>query len=739
MSDNPNFVATFSSDEVYFGQDLLKCLTDEVNGKASVSHTHSGEYAAINHNHSGVYASINHTHDNYATVSDLSDLDDIISGKANASHNHNDIYYTKTEVDSAISTKANASHNHDTAYYTKSQVDSKISENLSSAQTYANGLNTNMDSRVDAIEDKFDTVASGAEINQNAFSNIIIGDTTIAADSKTDSLTINAGNGISISGDATNDKVTITNSGVRSISTGSSNGTISVNTNGTSTNIAVKGLGSAAYTDSTAYDSAGTAQTKANAALASAQSYADGIKNDLLNGAGAAYDTLKELGDLISDNTDAIDALETIAASKANSSDLTSHTSNTSNPHNVTLSQLGLTATASEINKMDGVTATTAELNIMDGVTATTAEINYLDGVTSNIQSQLNSKSATSHTHNYAGSSSSGGAATSANKLNTNAGSNTQPVYFANGVPVNTSYTLEKSVPSNAVFTDTTYSNATTSASGLMSASDKTKLNGIATGANKTTVDSSLSSTSTNPVQNKVIKSALDDKISKDLQIIGDNGGCILSYVRTDNKNILTEIYNMDVGFYTIYSQSGVTGNPKSAEAWRMMVHKTNATICWVQAYGSNGSVYTNYCDGDNGWRGWKCLWDDDPEPLWSGAYYMHSPNSTPQTVIPSKTLSQCQHGWLLLWSDYDSDTSTANDTDFVTTMIPKRNPSGGTWGGDAFYCDIPRYIGSNVEDVDTERRIIKSIYIHDNCIKGSFNNNKDERNDVVLRAVYEW
>ena len=59
------------------------------------------------------------------------------------------------------------------------------------------------------------------------------------------------------------------------------------------------------------------------------------------------------------------------------------------------------------------------------------------------------------HTHNYAGSSSAGGAATSANKLNTNAGSTTQPVYFSNGVPVACTYTLGKSVPSNAVFTDT--------------------------------------------------------------------------------------------------------------------------------------------------------------------------------------------------------------------------------------------------------------------------------------------
>ena len=55
---------------------------------------------------------------------------------------------------------------------------------------------------------------------------------------------------------------------------------------------------------------------------------------------------------------------------------------------------------------------------------------------------------------------------------------------------------------------------ATTNTNGLMSAEDKTKLNGIANGANKTTVDSSLSASSTNPVQNKAVKSALDGKLS---------------------------------------------------------------------------------------------------------------------------------------------------------------------------------------------------------------------------------
>ena len=72
--------------------------------------------------------------------------------------------------------------------------------------------------------------------------------------------------------------------------------------------------------------------------------------------------------------------------------------------------------------------------------------------------------------------------------------------------------------------TNTTYSTATQSAQGLMSASDKTKLDGIATGANKTTVDSALSSTSTNPVQNKVINSALSGKASTSVATSSANG-----------------------------------------------------------------------------------------------------------------------------------------------------------------------------------------------------------------------
>lgn len=139
-----------------------------------------------------------------------------------------------------------------------------------------------------------------------------------------------------------------------------------------------------------------------------------------------------------------------------------------------TLGSFGITATAAELNRMDGITATTTELNYTDGVTSniqtqlntkqatitggattivssnlaasralisdgngkvavssvTSTELGYLDGVTSAIQTQLNGKAASSHTHNYAGSSSAGGPANSvAHALTIQLNGSSQPTY----------------------------------------------------------------------------------------------------------------------------------------------------------------------------------------------------------------------------------------------------------------------------------------------------------------------
>ena len=73
----------------------------------------------------------------------------------------------------------------------------------SDATTSASGLMSSSD------KTKLNGIATGAEVNQNAFSNVKVGSTTVAADGKTDTLELVAGSNVTLTPDATNDKVTI--------------------------------------------------------------------------------------------------------------------------------------------------------------------------------------------------------------------------------------------------------------------------------------------------------------------------------------------------------------------------------------------------------------------------------------------------------------------------------------------------------------------------------------------------
>ena len=141
--------------------------------------------------------------------------------------------------------------------------------------------------------------------------------------------------------------------------------------------------------------------------------------------------------------------------------------------------------------------------------------------------------------------------------------------------------------------------------------------------------------------------------------------------------------------------------------------------------------------DADGGSPVTYQIYGDHNKPgiLWSGALYMGST----QTVTPSKKLSDCRTGWMLLWSDYDPDTNTANDAEFYTSFIPRMTPAGGTWSAKHFYFDIPRTSGSDNTVVTLEKRILKGLYVHDDKLVGHAINNQDTRTDVVLRAVYEF
>ena len=76
------------------------------------------------------------------------------------------------------------------------------------------------------------------------------------------------------------------------------------------------------------------------------------------------------------------------------------------------------------------------------------------------------------------------------------------------GVKVGTNLTITDGILSAQ---DTIYNIVDFTTNGLMSSTDKIKLDGIETGANKITVDTALSVNSTNPVQNKVVAQAINN------------------------------------------------------------------------------------------------------------------------------------------------------------------------------------------------------------------------------------
>lgn len=121
----------------------------------------------------------------------------------------------KTVVDSELSsTSTNPVQNK--AVYAKLDTligGTPVSEQINAAITNkvdkvsGKGLSTN--DYTTNEKNKLSGIASGAEVNQNAFSNIVVGSTTISADAKTDTLTVVAGSNVTITPDATNDKITI--------------------------------------------------------------------------------------------------------------------------------------------------------------------------------------------------------------------------------------------------------------------------------------------------------------------------------------------------------------------------------------------------------------------------------------------------------------------------------------------------------------------------------------------------
>lgn len=109
----------------------------------------------------------------------------------------------------------------------------------------------------------------------------------------------------------------------------------------------------------------------------------------------------------------------------------------------------------------------------------------------------------------------------------------------------------------------------------------------------------------------------------------------------------------------------------------------------------------------------------DTTQVLWSGQSYPVA-NSN---ITPKIKLSDCPNGWVLLWSDYDSDTGTANGYDWYFSFIHKAFNSGGG-------------IRIHVPNTDNDYGN-KYIYCTGTAINGhAVNSATGGSKDVVLRQV---
>lgn len=211
--------------------------------------------------------------------------------------------------------------------------------------------------------------------------------------------------------------------------------------------------------------------------------------------------------------------------------------------------------------------------------------------------------------------------------------------------------------------------------------------------------------------------------------MVSGSGGAKLSITDT-SKNVLTEFTTLGTGAHTVYTASGVQGGPKTG-AFRYMGHLTSANNGWIMAFGADGSIFSNYIVG-GAWKGWKTVYDVTNAPLWTGQNFMNDGAN----IVPSKKLSECAHGWVLLWADYDDATSTANKFNAVTQVIPKLNATGDEWDNRSFMCVLPTVVNTD----GTYSMTVKQVYVSDDHITGYAGNNVGALNrGVVLRAIYEY
>lgn len=228
-------------------------------------------------------------------------------------------------------------------------------------------------------------------------------------------------------------------------------------------------------------------------------------------------------------------------------------------------------------------------------------------------------------------------------------------------------------------------------------AADKKKLDGIAAGATKVAVDSALSATSTNPVQNKAVKAALDSKSASGhthamitnsmLNIGGANNAakwvCLGTLVSGgDARSALIRVWSgngFNAGAYQnasfeIQIKDGYQSTPSADRACGVTVYRINCSTAKVKVIPTKHNTYT--------------VWVYLPWAYWNGNYAVYGRytswtyKGSNQTAEPEGTAADTayyDHAFLTstvanatAWNGLINDVDTYNSSD--TWILVKKD-----------------------------------------------------------------
>ncbi len=233
------------------------------------------------------------------------------------------------------------------------------------------------------------------------------------------------------------------------------------------------------------------------------------------------------------------------------------------------LNDLVVTGSSRFLNTING-NATTAEkvnhdltIQLNSGSTEGTNKFTFNGSSAKTVNITASNVGALASTTTYAGSSSVGGAATSAAKLTNTAkiGDTNKPVFFtASGVPSAISYTIDKSVPSTAVFTDANVTQTATAPD----ANYEILFSGTADNTTRTEGVKKTSTFTFNPNQNTLLIGTLKENttLGEYASAHGTNVQASASYAHAYGYNMVASGY----GSYAGGENNSATGRCSHAE-----------------------------------------------------------------------------------------------------------------------------------------------------------------------------